>query len=63
MSDEEMQILIDKIMDLLSWSVSNYRCKKQEIYKMVCEELADYPGKWEDLNVANFATEIRKKLR
>ena len=63
MIDDDGDVIIERIMDILSWTISDYKCRRQEIYKVVCEELAEYPGNLVDINVASFATNIRRKLR
>lgn len=63
MTDDDVDVIIERIMDILSWTISDYKCRRQEIYKVVCDELAEYPGKLVDVNVASFATNIRRKLR
>lgn len=50
-------------MDILSWTISDYACRKQELYKAVCDELSEYKGKFEDVKPAEIATIIRKKMR
>jgi len=54
-------VFIEKIMGLLSWSVSDYQCRKDEIYREVCLYLANATD--EELNARTVATDIRKVLR
>ena len=63
MTDDDVDVIIERIMDILSWTISDYKCRRQEIYKVVCEELAEYPGNLVDVNVATIASQIRRKLR
>jgi len=55
------QVFIDKVMNLLSWTVSDYQCRKDELYREICLYLANNTG--EDLNARDVAVDIRKMLR
>ena len=51
----------DEVMELLSWTVSDSRCRQAEIYREICLYLANTEK--DELNPASVATDIRKILR
>lgn len=53
---------VEKIIELLSWTISDSRCRKTEIYREVGLYLSTLPSDV-DMNPAEVATVIRKKLR
>ena len=53
---------VEKIIELLSWTISDSRCRKTEIYREVGLYLSTLPSDV-DMNPAEVATIIRKKIR
>ena len=53
---------VDKIIELLSWTISDSRCRKSEIYREVCLYLSHLSGD-DEIVPAEAATAIRKKIR